>query len=252
MARLPGSRGQNPFSRSPRSPGPLGYNDAASPESPHWLVGDTPGPLGMNDWGHPLGARRNTASHVLPANVNVSVTSENKRVSEALVILSKIPTFVSILKEVGGKSPKSVHVLVELAKPDTTDELGQTSDELSEDDISNDGTTIDYYRVYRESGIPDSVIPWGASEWERVFQGKHVNQGARVFLVRVTEQSTVYDIASTIGHEIGAHVRGSVLGISRSNELQHIEWGSKWSGFTTDGTLAWKFLNELNEYKKKH
>ena len=39
--------GQNPWQRQPRTPGPLGVNDAASPFS--GLTGPTPGPCGLND-----------------------------------------------------------------------------------------------------------------------------------------------------------------------------------------------------------
>lgn len=36
-----------------RTPGSLGYNDAASPDSPFWFLGDTPGSLGFNDHAAP-------------------------------------------------------------------------------------------------------------------------------------------------------------------------------------------------------
>lgn len=39
---------------SHRTPGILGFNDAADPFSPDWLVGDTPGPLGIHDCGDPF------------------------------------------------------------------------------------------------------------------------------------------------------------------------------------------------------
>jgi hypothetical protein len=43
----------NPFERAAFTPGPLGHNDAASPDSPFWFRGDTPGPLGFNDHADP-------------------------------------------------------------------------------------------------------------------------------------------------------------------------------------------------------
>ena len=50
-SRLP-ILGLDPFELAARTPGPLGHNDAASPDSPNWLRGDTPGPLGTNDPTH--------------------------------------------------------------------------------------------------------------------------------------------------------------------------------------------------------
>ncbi|MBJ6798554.1 glycoside hydrolase family 24 protein [Geomonas propionica] len=44
---------RDPFQRPSLTPGPLGHNDAASPDSPRSFVGDTPGPLGMKDHGDP-------------------------------------------------------------------------------------------------------------------------------------------------------------------------------------------------------
>ncbi len=43
----------DPFNLCPRTPGPLGINDAATPERPDGLLGDTPGPLGCNDHATP-------------------------------------------------------------------------------------------------------------------------------------------------------------------------------------------------------
>jgi hypothetical protein len=42
---LSGPIGQYPFTLCPVTPGPLGYNDAADPDTPNWFVGDPPGPL---------------------------------------------------------------------------------------------------------------------------------------------------------------------------------------------------------------
>lgn len=44
---------RDPFQPQPLTPGPLGHNDAASPDTPEELIGDTPGPLGMNDYADP-------------------------------------------------------------------------------------------------------------------------------------------------------------------------------------------------------
>jgi len=52
MSRAPGSTGRDPFRLDPRTPGPLGCGDAASPD-PFRLLGDTPGPLGRNDCAGP-------------------------------------------------------------------------------------------------------------------------------------------------------------------------------------------------------
>ncbi|MBU5611684.1 hypothetical protein [Geomonas azotofigens] len=40
---------RDPFQRPTLTPGPLGHNDASSPNTPKGLIGDTPGPLGVND-----------------------------------------------------------------------------------------------------------------------------------------------------------------------------------------------------------
>lgn len=53
MSRTPGPEGRSPFRAAPRTPGPLGVNDAASPYAPVWLRGDSPGPLGVNDHASP-------------------------------------------------------------------------------------------------------------------------------------------------------------------------------------------------------
>lgn len=59
--------GRDPFHPPSRTPGPLGHNDAAAPDKPKTLLGDTPGPLGMNDHAAPPGAvvggEANAASH---------------------------------------------------------------------------------------------------------------------------------------------------------------------------------------------
>jgi predicted chitinase len=45
--------GFNPFEVATRTPGPLGQNDAASPDVPWWFQGNSPGPLGCNDHADP-------------------------------------------------------------------------------------------------------------------------------------------------------------------------------------------------------
>lgn len=62
MSRPPGSQGKNPFLASPRTPGPLGQNDAADPDTPDWFLGDTPGPTGLNDYADPTGTNFSTLS----------------------------------------------------------------------------------------------------------------------------------------------------------------------------------------------
>ena len=49
MFKNPRPWGDAPFQLSPRTPGPLGHNDAADPYAPDALLGDTPGSLGVND-----------------------------------------------------------------------------------------------------------------------------------------------------------------------------------------------------------
>lgn len=45
--------GTEGFNLPIRTPGPLGHNDTASPDSPDWVVGETPGPLGLHDHADP-------------------------------------------------------------------------------------------------------------------------------------------------------------------------------------------------------
>src|ERR1700732_3481552 len=51
--RSPSPIGHDPFIFCPVTPGPLGYNDTADPDTPYWFVGNTPGPLGYNDAADP-------------------------------------------------------------------------------------------------------------------------------------------------------------------------------------------------------
>lgn len=57
MSTKPNPLGSDPFLASPNTPGPLGHNDAADPQTPEWFVGDTPGPLGIGDYADPKYAR---------------------------------------------------------------------------------------------------------------------------------------------------------------------------------------------------
>lgn len=50
--------GTNPSIASPVTPGSLGHNDAASPDTPDWFVGNTPGSLGINDSADPTNGTR--------------------------------------------------------------------------------------------------------------------------------------------------------------------------------------------------
>lgn len=50
---MPVPFGRDPFSRAPRTPGPLGHNDAGDPNNPVLVKGETPGPLGVNDYADP-------------------------------------------------------------------------------------------------------------------------------------------------------------------------------------------------------
>lgn len=52
-SRSPYHYGRDPFQKPTTTPGPLGHNDAASPDTPAAFVGDTPGPLGINDHADP-------------------------------------------------------------------------------------------------------------------------------------------------------------------------------------------------------
>jgi hypothetical protein len=47
------SLGLDPRTMCTLTPGPLGINDAASPDTPDWFRGDTPGPLGCQDHADP-------------------------------------------------------------------------------------------------------------------------------------------------------------------------------------------------------
>lgn len=52
-SRSPHPLRRDPFQRPTLTPGPLGRNDAASPDTQRTLVGDTPGPLGIKDHATP-------------------------------------------------------------------------------------------------------------------------------------------------------------------------------------------------------
>ena len=53
MPKPPDPLGRTPFIDWPRTPGPLGMNDAADPDTPDWFAGDSPTPLGIGDWADP-------------------------------------------------------------------------------------------------------------------------------------------------------------------------------------------------------
>lgn len=53
MSRICQPHGIKPHEPQPRTPGTLGRNDSADPNTPSWLTGDTPGPLGINDHADP-------------------------------------------------------------------------------------------------------------------------------------------------------------------------------------------------------
>lgn len=83
--RCPFPLGRDPFQRPTRTPGPLGHNDAASPDTPMSFVGDTPGPLGINDLADPnvnIRAR---------AKANTPITTNGKWDPEAAAAFLKDP-----------------------------------------------------------------------------------------------------------------------------------------------------------------
>lgn len=52
-SKIPGPT-STPWAPAPKNPGPFGSNgDGGDPETPRWFVGDTPGPLGVNDYADP-------------------------------------------------------------------------------------------------------------------------------------------------------------------------------------------------------
>lgn len=57
---------RDPFQPQPLTPGPLGYNDSASPDSTEEYLGETPGPLGMNDYADPNMRHRATTNPKRP------------------------------------------------------------------------------------------------------------------------------------------------------------------------------------------
>lgn len=65
-SRSPHPLGRDPFQRPTITPGPLGHNDAASPDTPASFVVDTPGPLGINDHADPLFRQRAKAKSIKP------------------------------------------------------------------------------------------------------------------------------------------------------------------------------------------
>jgi hypothetical protein len=174
----------------------------------------------------------------------VKVTSDDARIRGAIDILWEIPVFVSIMRALHEKCPNGLDVLVEFGK--TQQELGELGEEIRDDDISNDGV-VDFRKSFREASTPDSLITL-TNDWDQLFQGKHVDVGARIFRVKLTPKTDPYGLAETIGHEIGGHVRGVILGILND----HAEWGTFAQGSAAEGSLAKKLLDELLAHKKKH
>lgn len=70
-SRSPHPLGRDPFQPVGLTSGPLGHNDAASPDTPASYVGDTPGPLGVNDHADPFRQRAKAkAVKVTARNMN--------------------------------------------------------------------------------------------------------------------------------------------------------------------------------------
>lgn len=74
--------GLDPFEKAILTPGPLGHNDAASPDSPRWWLGYTPGPLGHNDFADPVDEIKSiTASkQLLPSGLPSHYSSKQRKV----------------------------------------------------------------------------------------------------------------------------------------------------------------------------
>lgn len=74
---------------APRTPGPLGHNDAASPNLNRVLPGDTPGPLGTNgDWADAL-ARGKVIQPDVPLKSNQCACNRDLTIDELAKIYSK-------------------------------------------------------------------------------------------------------------------------------------------------------------------
>lgn len=71
-SKLPHVLHRDPFQRPTLSPGPLGHNDYASPDSPPNLRGDTPGPLGIKDHADPDARTAFTQIRKPPINLRIS------------------------------------------------------------------------------------------------------------------------------------------------------------------------------------
>ena len=88
MSRKPNPLGSDPFVASPVTPGPLGYNDSADPQTPEWFVGDTPGPLGVGDCADPkyAGSPQFTWSHrvLFASNGPLSLAAVTKATKAAI------------------------------------------------------------------------------------------------------------------------------------------------------------------------
>lgn len=108
MSKIPGPIGLDPSPASPRTPGPLGYKDAADPSTPDSFVGDTPGPLGQNDYATPDYAQApkfTWSDHVLYAGPVVAAPSKE------VVLTSQEPGWqdwarqFAARRNIGGRKP---------------------------------------------------------------------------------------------------------------------------------------------------
>ncbi len=100
---------RDPFQRPALTPGPLGHNDAASPDTRRTHIGDTPGPLGINDHASPFVVGRDP-----------NITEQSRIISS--VITPKPGTrnqlreedFVDAAKTLGGASVAVIKAFAEV------------------------------------------------------------------------------------------------------------------------------------------
>ncbi|WP_136524319.1 lysozyme family protein [Geomonas ferrireducens] len=90
---------RDPFQRPSLTPGPLGHNDAASPNAPRTLVGDTPGPLGMNDHADPHAKTETSALRKNQGGAALSsfVTIDEQSSEELLVKDPRIKALLDVI-----------------------------------------------------------------------------------------------------------------------------------------------------------
>lgn len=72
-----------PFKWPSRTPGPLGHNDAATPNTTKALAGDTPGPLGINDHGTPASRFRDKGEPELNRSPGTRYAPRTMSISQA-------------------------------------------------------------------------------------------------------------------------------------------------------------------------